>query len=67
LLVLLPLAITFGVLAWLVGILNRLRGPESSFGKVFAVLGYPIARDSGPACFFGIPILVGAVDQIHPA
>ncbi len=61
LLVLLPLAITFGVLAWLVGLLNRLLGPDSSFGKLFGLLGYPIARDSNLAYFFGILILVGVV------
>jgi len=40
LLVLLPLALTAAVLAWVVGLVNRFVGPGSVVGRIFAALGY---------------------------
>jgi uncharacterized membrane protein len=61
LLVLLPLALTVAVLAWVVGLLIRLLGPDSTLGGLFSLLGYPLTKDSGLAYFVGTLVLVGAI------
>jgi uncharacterized membrane protein len=57
LIVLLPLAITFAVLAWAFGLINRLLGPDSAVGRLFAWLGHPVARDSGFSYLVGVLLL----------
>jgi uncharacterized membrane protein len=49
LLVLLPLALTLAVLAWALSLVNRLSGPGSLVGSVFAALGYPFSRNPVPS------------------
>jgi uncharacterized membrane protein len=44
LLVLLPLALTLAALAWAFNLVNRLVGPGSAVGRLFAALGYPSMR-----------------------
>lgn len=61
LLVLLPLGLTLVLIAWLVGLLNRLLGPGSALGKVFAALGAPLAGDSPLAYLLGTVLLIVAV------
>jgi len=61
LLVLLPLALTLAVLAWVFSLVNRLVGPGSSVGQLFAALGYPFSRHPGLAYLFGTLVLVGAI------
>ena len=39
LLALLPLALTLALLAWIFSLLNRLVGPSTLIGQVFAALG----------------------------
>jgi uncharacterized membrane protein len=61
LLVLLPLALSLALLAWLVGLLNRFVGPGSSLGRLFAALGAPIVGDSPLAYLLGSVLLVVAI------
>lgn len=61
LLVLLPLALTLAVLGWLVGLFNRLLGPDSPLGGMFSLLGYPLARDSRLAYVLGVLLLAAAI------
>ena len=61
LLVLLPLALTLAVLAWVFSLVNRLVGPGSAVGQIFAALGYPFSRHPGLAYLFGSLVLVGAI------
>ena len=61
LLVLLPLALTLAVLAWVFSLVNRLVGPGSAVGQIFAALGYPFSRHPGLAYVFGSLVLVGAI------
>jgi uncharacterized membrane protein len=53
LLVLLPLALTLAVLAWAFNLVNRLVGPGSALGALFAALGYPFSSHPGMAYVFG--------------
>ena len=46
LVVFLPLALTFAVLGWLIGLLNHYAGPDSEIGHFFLALGYSVAKDS---------------------
>ena len=39
LVVFLPLALTLAALSWLIGLLNRYLGPDSSIGHLFSALG----------------------------
>lgn len=55
LVVFLPLALTLGVLGWLIGILNHYLGPESGIGQFFSVLGYKILP------VLPVPYLVGTL------
>jgi uncharacterized membrane protein len=61
LLVLLPLALTLAVLAWVFSLVNRLVGPGSTVGQLFAALGYPFSGHAGVAYLFGTLVLVGAI------
>src|SRR5215475_1258980 len=61
LLVLLPLALTLAVLAWVFSLVNRLVGPGSALGQMFAALGYPFSRHPGLAYLFGTLVMVGAI------
>jgi uncharacterized membrane protein len=61
LLVLLPLALTLGVLAYAFDLAYRLVGPGSLVGRFFAALGYPFTSHSGLAYLLGTLVLVGAV------
>lgn len=61
LLVLLPLALTLAVLAWLLGFLYGLVGPGSLVGKFFAALGYPFSSHPGLAYLIGTLVLVAAI------
>jgi uncharacterized membrane protein len=61
LLVLLPIGLTLVLVGWLVGLLNRFLGPGSAVGKVFALLGAPLAGDSPLAYLLGTLLLIVAV------
>jgi uncharacterized membrane protein len=61
LLVLLPLALTLAVLAWAFNLVNRLVGPGSALGALFAALGYPFSSHPGMAYVFGTLVLAGAI------
>jgi uncharacterized membrane protein len=61
LLVLLPLALTLAVLAWALSLVNRLVGPGSLVGSVFAALGYPFSSNPVLAYVFGTLVLVAAI------
>jgi uncharacterized membrane protein len=61
LLVLLPLALTVGVLAWAFGLVYRLAGPSSAVGRMFAALGYPFSSNPGLAYLFGGLLLAVAI------
>jgi uncharacterized membrane protein len=58
---LLPLALTAAVLAWAFGVVNRLIGPESVVGGLFARLGYPFSSNPGLAYLIGTAVLIGAI------
>ncbi len=58
LLVLLPLALTLAVLAWVFSLVNRLVGPGSTVGQLFAALGYPFSSHARLAYLFGALVLV---------
>ncbi|MCW5575376.1 MAG: DUF502 domain-containing protein [Burkholderiales bacterium] len=55
LVVFLPLALTLGVLGWLVGILNHYLGPGSLVGGWFSIVGYKIAGE------YPMPYLLGTL------
>lgn len=61
LLVLLPLALTLAVLAWLLSVVYRIVGPGSLVGRLFAVLGDPFSNHPGLAYLSGTLVLVGAI------
>ena len=61
LLVLLPLALTAAVLAWVFGLINRFVGPGSFAGGIFAALGYPFSSNPGLAYVFGTLVLIVAI------
>lgn len=61
LLVLLPLVLTLATLAWLLDLLNRLAGPGSRIGRVFATLGHPLVGDSPFAYLLGSAVLLVAI------
>lgn len=61
LLVLLPLALTLALLAWIVGLLNRLIGPATPIGQVFAALGQPFVSNSYMAWLLGSLVLVASL------
>jgi uncharacterized membrane protein len=61
LLVLLPVALTLGVLAWVLSLVNRLVGPGTVVGRVFAALGYPVTGDPTLAYVFGGLVLLAGI------
>jgi len=61
LLVLLPLALTLAVLAWVLSLVNRLLGPGSLVGWLFAGIGYPFSSHPGLAYLFGTLVLAVAI------
>ncbi|HSD41770.1 MAG TPA: DUF502 domain-containing protein [Burkholderiales bacterium] len=61
LLVLLPLALTLAVLAWLFSVVNRLVGPGTLVGRLFAALGDPFSNHPGLAYLIGTLLLLGAI------
>jgi len=61
LVVFLPLALTLGVLGWLIGFLNRYLGPDSMIGGFFSALGYQVAGDSPMQYLLGTLVLLGAI------
>lgn len=61
LLALLPLALTVAVLAWALGLVNRLIGPGSLVGRLFAGLGYPFSSHPGLAYAIGTGVLIGLI------
>lgn len=58
LLVLLPLALTLAVLAWVFNLIYQYFGPASLVGRLFAALGYPFASHPGLAYAFGTLVLM---------
>lgn len=61
LLALLPLALTLVLLAWIVGLLNRLIGPATPIGQLFAALGQPFVSNSYMAWLLGTLVLVASL------
>jgi len=61
LLALLPLALTLLALAWASSLVNRLIGPGSFVGGLFAALGYPFSSNPVLAYTFGTLVLVAAI------
>jgi uncharacterized membrane protein len=61
LLVLLPLALTAGVLYWVFTVINSFLGPGSFIGGFFAAIGYPFSRNPGLAYVFGTLVLLAAI------
>jgi uncharacterized membrane protein len=61
LLVLLPVALTAGVLYWAYSLINRLLGPGSLIGQLFAAIGYPFARHPELAYLVGTLVLIAAI------
>ncbi len=61
LVVFLPLALTLGVLGWLIGFLNRYLGPDSMIGGFFSALGYQVAGDSPIQYLLGTLVLLGSI------
>ena len=61
LLALLPLALTAAVLVWAFALINRLVGPGSFVGRLFAAIGDPFSDHPGLAYLFGTLVLVAAV------
>jgi uncharacterized membrane protein len=61
LVILLPVALTLAILAWLFGFVYRLVGPGSFVGRMFAAIGYSFSDHPGLAYLFGTLILVGAI------
>ena len=43
LIALLPLVLTFALLAWIVNLLNGIVGPSTLIGRVLAALGQPLS------------------------
>jgi len=61
LLALLPLALSLALLGWLVSLLNRLIGPSSTVGRLFAGLGQPFVSSQELAWLLGTVALVVAL------
>lgn len=61
LVVFLPLALTLGVLGWLVGVLDRYLGPDSMIGGFFSALGYKVAGNSPVPYLLGTMVLMVAI------
>ena len=61
LVVFLPLALTLAALGWLIGLLNRYLGPDSSIGQLFSALGYTVSADSTVPYLLGTLVLMVAI------
>src|SRR5262245_25603987 len=61
LLLLLPLALTAAVLAWIASIANRLVGPGSLVGGLFSKVGYSFSESPGIAYLLGTLLLIVAI------
>jgi uncharacterized membrane protein len=61
LVVFLPLALTLGVLGWLVGVLDHYLGPDSMVGGFFSALGYKVAANSPVPYLLGTLVLMVAI------
>jgi uncharacterized membrane protein len=61
LVVLLPLALTAGVLYWAFTLVNRFVGPGSLVGQLFAQFGYPFSSNPGLAYLIGTLVLIGLI------
>jgi uncharacterized membrane protein len=61
LVVLLPLALTAGVLYWAFSLINSFIGPGSFVGGLFAAIGYPFSSNPGLAYVFGTLVLIAAI------
>jgi uncharacterized membrane protein len=61
LLALLPLALTLALLAWIFSLLNRLVGPSTLIGQVFAALGQPFSSNSYLAYLLGSLVLMASL------
>jgi uncharacterized membrane protein len=61
LLVLLPAALTVGLLAWFAGFVYELLSPGSVVGQIFALLGMPFARNPVARYAIGTALLMGLI------
>ena len=61
LLVLLPVALTAAVLLWAFNLVNRLVGPGSFVGGLFAAIGYPFSSNDNLAYAIGTLVLIAAI------
>ncbi|MGE8504112.1 DUF502 domain-containing protein [Pseudomonas berkeleyensis] len=61
LLSLLPLALTLALLAWIFSLLNRLVGPSTLIGQLFAALGQPFSSNSYLAYLLGSLVLLASL------
>src|SRR5690606_22553077 len=60
LLAILPLLLTVGLVAWVVGLLNRFVGPESTLGRSLSVLGM-LAGNPALAWLVGTALVLAAI------
>src|SRR4030095_16628978 len=63
-LVLLPVALTLAVLAWVFSLVNRLVGPGTVIGRMFAALGYPVTGDPTLAYVFRGLVLLACIYRL---
>jgi uncharacterized membrane protein len=61
LIALLPLVLTFALLAWIVNLLNGLVGPSTLIGRVLAALGQPFASNSYLAYLVGTLVILASL------
>jgi len=61
LLVVLPLALTLALLAWLASLFAKLLGPATLVGQLFSVLGEPLTKNPLLAYWLGTLLLIAAV------
>ena len=61
LVVFLPLALTLGVLGWLIGLLNHYLGPDSEIGHFFSSLGYTFFAEATVPYLAGTLVLMVAI------
>jgi uncharacterized membrane protein len=60
-LVLLPLAVTIGLIAWVVSLLVTYAGPKSWFGRVLVSAGLQVNEDAVTPYLIGLLLVVGTV------
>lgn len=61
LLALLPLVLTLALLAWIFSLLNRLVGPSTLIGQLFAALGQPFSSNGYMAYLLGSLVLLASL------